>query len=127
MNWIKWLAVLAAVGSVLWYIKTAEHNRAEVTRLSAELQTSQSQTQQNQAAFDECQAVNESNRAAAAEQERRMQEAVARAAVLRAMADRDIGDIHAQAETIRGTDPTCRTLDDPLPDSFVAGVRKPTR
>lgn len=117
----KWLVIPA----VIWYIHTAEQNRADVKSLRADLKESNDKIGKVQQSFTQCKAVNQANKAAADEQERQLQEKLAHVAVLRATANRDIEDIHAQADAIRGKDTVCRTLDDDLPESFVAGVRRP--
>lgn len=92
----------------------------------AAVQTIKETIDKNAAAIADCEAVNLANKEAADEQSLAALGAVTRVAGLWKQADKDLEDIYNEAERLRGTDTTCRTLDDPLPDDFLAGVRKPT-
>jgi hypothetical protein len=125
LRWGAIVAISAAVGAVVLYVRGAEQAKARNVVLTERLQQSYRDMATNQTAFEDCQSVNQKNIDEAIAQERLAAEAVVRDAVARALADKQVEDIHARANEIRGQDTQCRTLDDALPDAFVAGVRRP--
>ena len=130
--WLIALAVIAVAGSITYYVWGSERAKAKVAVLEqrekgwdAAVTTLTAVLEKNQSAISECQATNKQNTAEIGRVNRDLDKAEARVTLLDERSDDRIEDFKRDADSLRGTDPTCRTLDDPLPDSFVGSVRKP--
>jgi hypothetical protein len=130
-----WLMIGVAVtimGGITLYVWSAERAKGRVAELEAQAKgwdaavtTLMHSLENNKNALVECEATNEQNTAEVARLGVALDKAEARVTLLDERATDSIEGFEREANAIRNTDPTCRTLDDALPDSFIGGVRRP--
>jgi hypothetical protein len=130
--WIGIGVVVALIGGLVLYVHGAEKAKADVRILKAQARgwdiavtTLKGALEKNQTAIKDCEATNDSNTSEIGRVKADLDAAEANVNTINRNSDTDIERFHRDAQAMRGTDTTCRTLDDPLPDAFVAGVRRP--
>ena len=122
-------AAVAGLGLMLWISETRLDNAIEDI---AELKQEKSEwvsalaeckvaDHDNQKAIQECRQVNEDNEKAAAKMFADQQKALASSKARDTETDRRVVAMRKKQET---QDEDCRKLDEPLPDWFIAGLRR---
>lgn len=127
--WIAITAAAAALAGIALYIHGAEQAKARVVVLTKDLADQKADFDEaiagydtNKAALDQCLTANRHNALEAVNQANRADRAASNIAALRAELERHTGEIHADSEALRGHDQECRSVDEPLPDWFTAGL-----
>ena len=124
MRWIAIAAIVAVIGCIGMYIHSAEKAKGRAAALEYKLADTLAKMALNDAAIAECVAVNDLNAQEAIRQAENAERAMARVIELQAETEQVIRNIRDEAEALRGLDTECRTLDDPLPRTFTAGLRE---
>jgi len=130
-----WPYILVAV--LIWFVwhrgnvienleADLKTEKQKITGFSLAIDTLDHALKNNTAAIKECEITNSKNTSEIGRLQIDLDESEAIVTALGINSDEDIERFRRETEAMRGTDTTCRTLDDNLPERFIGGVRQPS-
>lgn len=119
------LAIVVLMAMIWWKNDTIGDLKAEAEGWNTAVKTLKKTLENNDQAIRDCEQINAENDAEITRLENVNAVEIAAAEARADRAEADIQEFYDNADHLRGTDATCRTLDDALPDAILDGLRDP--